>query len=89
MNYKNLGKSSLKVSQICLGTNNFGGQVSEKASIEIINKALDCGINLVDTANTYTGGKSEEMIGECTDKLFINELSTHSQRISCFLHMVS
>jgi len=64
MNYKNLGKSGLKVSQICLGTNNFGGQISEKASIEIINKALDCGINLVDTAKTYTGGKSEEIIGE-------------------------
>jgi aryl-alcohol dehydrogenase-like predicted oxidoreductase len=64
MNYKNLGKSGLKVSRICLGTNNFGGQVSEEASIEIINKALDCGINLVDTANVYTGGKSEEIIGK-------------------------
>ena len=63
MNYKNLGKSGLKVSRICLGTNNFGGQLSEKTSIEIINKAFDSGINLIDTANTYTGGKSEEIIG--------------------------
>jgi aryl-alcohol dehydrogenase-like predicted oxidoreductase len=63
MNYKNLGKSGLKVSQICLGTNNFGGQVCEKDSIEIINKALDCGINVLDTADVYTGGKSEEIIG--------------------------
>lgn len=63
MNYRNLGKSGLKVSQICLGTNNFGGQVSEKTSIEIINKALDCGINVIDTADMYTRGKSEEIIG--------------------------
>lgn len=64
MNYRNLGKSGLKVSQICLGTNNFGGQVTEKASIEIVNKALECGINVIDTANIYTGGKSEEIIGK-------------------------
>jgi aryl-alcohol dehydrogenase-like predicted oxidoreductase len=64
MNYKSLGKCGLKVSQICLGTNNFGGQVSEKAAIEIVDKALDCGINVIDTANIYTGGKSEEIIGK-------------------------
>ncbi len=64
MDYRNLGKSGLKVSQICLGTNNFGGQLDEKVSTGIINKALDCGINLLDTANIYTGGKSEKIIGE-------------------------
>jgi len=64
MNYRNLGKSGLKVSQICLGTNNFGGQISEQTSIKIVNKALDCGINVIDTANVYTGGKSEEIIGK-------------------------
>jgi aryl-alcohol dehydrogenase-like predicted oxidoreductase len=64
MNYKNLGQSGLKVSQICLGTNNFGGQISEETSINIVNKALDCGINVIDTANIYTGGKSEEIIGK-------------------------
>jgi aryl-alcohol dehydrogenase-like predicted oxidoreductase len=64
MDYKNLGKSGLKVSRICLGTNNFGGQISEEASIAIVNKAIDCGINVIDTANVYTGGKSEEIIGK-------------------------
>ena len=64
MNYRNLGKSGLKVSQLCLGTNNFGGQISEEASLKIVNKALDCGINVIDTANIYTGGKSEEIIGK-------------------------
>lgn len=63
MNYRVLGESGLKVSQICLGTNNFGGQVSERTSISMINKALDCGINVIDTADMYTGGKSEEIIG--------------------------
>ena len=63
MNYTNLGQSGLKVSQMCLGTNNFGGQVSEETSVKIVNKALDCGINVIDTANVYTGGKSEEIIG--------------------------
>jgi aryl-alcohol dehydrogenase-like predicted oxidoreductase len=64
MDYKNLGRSGLKVSRICLGTNNFGGQVSEETSISIVRKALDCGINVIDTANGYTGGKSEEIIGK-------------------------
>jgi aryl-alcohol dehydrogenase-like predicted oxidoreductase len=64
MNYRNLGESGLKVPLICLGTNNFGGQISEEASIKIVNRALDCGINVIDTANVYTGGKSEEIIGK-------------------------
>jgi len=64
MNYRNLGQSGLKVSQICLGTNNFGAQIDEETSIKIVNKALDCGINVIDTANIYTGGKSEEVIGK-------------------------
>jgi aryl-alcohol dehydrogenase-like predicted oxidoreductase len=64
MDYRNLGKSGLKVSQVCLGTNNFGGQVGEEASIEIVNKAVDCGINVLDTADVYTGGRSEEIIGK-------------------------
>lgn len=64
MDYRNLGQSGLKVSRICLGTNNFGGQINEETSIRIVNKALDCGINILDTANIYTGGKSEEVIGK-------------------------
>jgi len=64
MDYRNLGKSGDKVSRICLGANNFGGQVSEEVSIGIVNKALDCGINTIDTANVYTAGKSEMIIGK-------------------------
>ncbi len=64
MKYKRLGKSGLKVSQICLGTNNFGGQIDEKDAVRIVRKAIDSGINLIDTANIYTNGKSEETIGK-------------------------
>lgn len=64
MDYKRLGKSGLKVSQICLGTNNFGAQVSEEDSIKIIARAVDLGINLIDTADMYTKGRSEEIIGK-------------------------
>ncbi|MDQ1278993.1 MAG: Aldo ket red protein [Thermoproteota archaeon] len=64
MNYKQLGKSGLKVSRICLGSNNFGAQIDETAAIKIILKALDLGINIIDTADIYTHGKSEEIIGK-------------------------
>lgn len=64
MDYTHLGKSGLKVSRIGLGTNNFGGQVSEEDSIKIVRKTLDLGINLIDTADIYTKGKSEAIIGK-------------------------
>lgn len=64
MQYKRLGNSDLDVSRICLGTNNFGGQVTEQDSIEIIKKALDHGINIIDTADVYTNGLSEKVIGK-------------------------
>jgi len=64
MEYKNLGKSGLKVSRIGLGTNNFGGQVSEEDSIKIVRRTIDLGINLIDTADMYTKGRSEEVIGK-------------------------
>jgi aryl-alcohol dehydrogenase-like predicted oxidoreductase len=64
MDYRNLGQSGLKVSRLCLGTNNFGGQIDAETSAKIVDKALDCGINVLDTANIYTGGKSEEIIGK-------------------------
>lgn len=64
MDYKHLGRSGLKVSRICLGTNNFGAQVNEEDSIKIIDKAVELGINLIDTADMYTRGVSERIIGK-------------------------
>lgn len=64
MMYKNLGKTGTKVSELCLGTMIFGQQVDEATSIKIINKAVDMGINFIDTADVYTEGRSEEIVGK-------------------------
>lgn len=64
MEYRNLGKSGLKLSVIGLGTNQFGGKVDLKETRNIVDAALDLGINFFDTADVYQGGRSEENIGE-------------------------
>jgi aryl-alcohol dehydrogenase-like predicted oxidoreductase len=64
MEYRRLGKSGLKVSEIGLGGNNFGGRIDEKESISVIRSALDLGINFLDTADIYSGGHSEECVGK-------------------------
>jgi aryl-alcohol dehydrogenase-like predicted oxidoreductase len=63
MEYMNLGRSGLKVSRLCLGTMNFGPQTSEQDSFQIMDKALELGINFFDTANVY-GWKLGEGITE-------------------------
>jgi aryl-alcohol dehydrogenase (NADP+) len=63
MEYRNLGRSGLKVSPLCLGTMNFGGPTDEATSVRIIGRARDAGVNFVDTADAYTGGRSEEITG--------------------------
>ncbi len=64
MEYKNLGKTGLKVSPICLGTMTFGGQVSETEAVKIIKGAMSKGVNFIDTADQYIDGKSEEIVGK-------------------------
>lgn len=64
MHYRNLGRAGVKVSPICLGTMMFGGPTDEAESIRIIHAALDQGINFVDTANVYTAGQSEVIVGK-------------------------
>jgi len=66
MEYTTLGRSTMEVSKICLGTMHFGPKASEEESFAILDRALDMGINFVDTANVYGGpqrGRSEEIIG--------------------------
>jgi aryl-alcohol dehydrogenase-like predicted oxidoreductase len=63
MIYGNLGRSGLKVSPICLGTMNFGGPTDEPESLRLIGLCRDAGVNFIDTANTYNGGSSEEIVG--------------------------
>ena len=64
MNYKNLGRSGLRVSPLCLGAMMFGGETDLQTSKRIIAKAGEQGINFIDTADVYYGGKSEEVVGK-------------------------
>ncbi len=63
MEYRALGCSGLKVSPLCLGTMNFGGPTPAAEAGQMINQALDGGINFIDTANVYTNGESERIVG--------------------------
>ena len=69
MIYRNLGRTGVKVSVLCLGAMNFGTRTKEDDAIEIINMALEKGINFIDTANVYGqrgegAGRSEEIVGK-------------------------
>lgn len=64
MQYRSLGRSGLLVSTIGLGTNRFGSDaVSQEKVNNILDAAIDVGINFIDTANMYTKGESERMLG--------------------------
>lgn len=64
MEYRRLGRSGLKVSTLVLGTMNFGNVTTREESFQIIDRALDVGINLFDCADVYAGGESERILGE-------------------------
>ncbi len=64
MEYRLLGRSGVRVSPLCLGTMNFGGPTPEAEAVRLIHKALDRGINFIDTANMYNGGESERVVGK-------------------------
>jgi aryl-alcohol dehydrogenase-like predicted oxidoreductase len=64
MEYRRLGRSGLKVSQLALGTMNFGNPTDKTESFRIIDKALDAGINILDCADAYADGESERIIGK-------------------------
>ena len=66
MQYRTLGRTGIKVSPYCLGAMMFGaaGNPDHDDSIRIIHKALDAGINFIDTADIYSRGESEEIVGK-------------------------
>jgi aryl-alcohol dehydrogenase-like predicted oxidoreductase len=66
MEVRPLGRTGVQVSKLCLGTMMFGawGNTDHDDSIRIIHRALDAGINFVDTADVYSGGESEEIVGK-------------------------
>ena len=68
MKYRRLGRTALKVSELCLGTMNFGPHTAEQDSFAILDEAVSIGINFVDTANQYGGalgvGATEVILGK-------------------------
>jgi aryl-alcohol dehydrogenase-like predicted oxidoreductase len=73
MEYRSLGRTGVKVSPLCLGCMNFGGRSDKAEATAIIDRAIDAGINFIDTANVYGHepgnysvgrGRSEEIVGE-------------------------
>ncbi len=68
MQYRKLGRSGTRVSQLCLGAMNFGWRTDEKESARIVDEAIDAGINFIDTADVYSKGVSEEIIGRTLQK---------------------
>lgn len=62
-----LGRSGLRVSRLCLGAMMFGGRTDETASAQIVARALEAGVNFIDTAEAYNGGRSEEILGRILD----------------------
>src|SRR3954447_14660530 len=64
MEYRQLGRTGVQVSVLCLGCMMFGGKTGPEESFAIIDRAIDAGINFLDTANVYSRGRSEEVTGE-------------------------
>jgi len=63
MNYRTLGRTGVKIAPLALGTDNFANPVPKADAARILNRALDAGINLIDTSNSYAKGESEAIIG--------------------------
>lgn len=87
LNYRLLGPSALRVSELCLGTMTFGAdhamaKIDADAAREIVALFRDAGGNFIDTANMYTGGQSEELIGEiiapCREEIVLATKYGHS-----------
>jgi len=68
MEYRQLGRTGIKVGQLSLGCMMLGGETSLEDSCAIIDRAIDAGVNLLDTANAYHDGHSEEVIGEALQR---------------------
>jgi aryl-alcohol dehydrogenase-like predicted oxidoreductase len=65
MDFRQLGRSGIRVSTLTLGTMMFGGPTDEATAARIIDKAHEQGVNSIDTADVYCGGESEHVVGRC------------------------
>ncbi len=75
MNYRFLGRTGARISSLCLGTMSFGNEADEKTSSELFHRAREGGINVFDTADVYSGGESERLLGRliagCRDEVVL------------------
>src|SRR5258708_16629300 len=65
MKYRTVGKTGVQVSCLCFGTISCGGNAGEATSKVMFQRCREAGINFFDTANVYSQGRSEEILGEC------------------------
>ena len=63
MEYRTLSTTDLKVSRLCFGTMTIGSQTDEAAAARIVDRCIDAGINFFDTANVYSKGAAETILG--------------------------
>ncbi len=75
MDYRILGRTGVKVSPLCFGTMSFGDIADEAESARMFNRCRELGVNFFDCANTYAGGRSEEILGDliadCRDEIVL------------------
>src|ERR671927_1997645 len=75
MRYRLLGRTGLKVSELCLGTMTFGtkffniAEVGQAGASEMVSRSLEAGVNFFDTADVYSYGESEEILGRAIKNL--------------------
>ena len=79
MEYRLLGRTGVQVSRLCFGTMSFGGDADEETSAVMFQRCREAGINFFDTANVYSSGRSEEILGRliagCRDELILTSKS--------------
>ena len=75
MEYRTLGRTGVQVSRLCFGTMSFGGIADEETSAAMFHRCREVGINFFDTANVYSDGRSEEILGrliaDCRDEIVL------------------
>lgn len=75
MKYTTIGKTGIQVSELCFGTMSFGGVADEETSKAMFNRCREVGINFFDTADMYSQGRSEEILGDliadCRDEIVL------------------
>lgn len=69
MEIRSLGRTGLKVTNLCLGTMTFGNQADKKASFEILDKAYETGVNFIDTADVYPIGRQSHAVAGATESI--------------------